>query len=260
MRLALHAEWTKLRTQPGMAALLIGAVVLTVGLSTGVAATATTASASDPAKLALTGVYLGQVVVAALSVLVIGGEYSTGMIRTTLGAMPRLTPDRASAVGRHRCGVRVAEGERVWSLAVLADEGNALHRLRRGGEVAGGHPPHRQVVLGQSLEPLAAAAEHLQVVAPVGEVLQRLDRLPDREIDQHHVVVVVGAQARGVRAALVDQTPDEARRTVGQGVDLGELGYEVGQDGAVERGEDASDVHLGEMEVSHGDSMAGSTF
>ncbi|TDU03173.1 ABC-2 type transport system permease protein [Streptomyces sp. 846.5] len=89
MRLALHAEWTKLRTQPGTAALLIGVVVLTVGVSTGVAATATTASASDPAKLALAGVYLGQVVVATLSVLAIGGEYSTGMIRTTLGAMPR---------------------------------------------------------------------------------------------------------------------------------------------------------------------------
>ncbi|MEY9835073.1 ABC transporter permease [Streptacidiphilus sp. EB103A] len=89
MRLALHAEWTKLRTQPGTAALLIGAVVLTVGLSTGVVATATTAGASDPAKLALAGVYLGQIVVATLSVLVIGGEYSTGMIRTTLGAMPR---------------------------------------------------------------------------------------------------------------------------------------------------------------------------
>jgi hypothetical protein len=70
MRLALHAEWTKLCTQPGMAALLIGAVVLTVRLSTGVAATATTASASDPAKLALTGVYLGQVVV--------GGPVRTG--------------------------------------------------------------------------------------------------------------------------------------------------------------------------------------
>ena len=89
MRTALHAEWTKLRTQPGTTALLIGAVVLTVGLSTGVAATATTAGASDPAKLALTGVYLGQVVIAALSVLVIGGEYSTGVIRTTLGSMPR---------------------------------------------------------------------------------------------------------------------------------------------------------------------------
>ncbi|MFC1440276.1 ABC transporter permease [Streptacidiphilus sp. N1-10] len=89
MRLALHAEWTKLRTQPGTAALLIGAVVLTVGLSTGVAAASSTSSASDPAKLALTGIYLGQIAVASLSVLVMGGEYSTGMIRTTLGAIPR---------------------------------------------------------------------------------------------------------------------------------------------------------------------------
>src|SRR5262249_17694651 len=36
-----------------------------------------------------TGVYLGQVVVAVVAVLAISGEYSSGMIRTTLAAMPR---------------------------------------------------------------------------------------------------------------------------------------------------------------------------
>jgi ABC-2 type transport system permease protein len=43
----------------------------------------------DPAKVSLTGVYLGQAVVAILAVLAIGGEYSTGMIRLTFAAMPR---------------------------------------------------------------------------------------------------------------------------------------------------------------------------
>ena len=42
-----------------------------------------------PTKLSLTGVQLGQAVVAILAVLMISGEYSTGMIRTTLAAMPR---------------------------------------------------------------------------------------------------------------------------------------------------------------------------
>jgi ABC-2 type transport system permease protein len=40
-------------------------------------------------KLSLIGVELGQALVAILAVLVISGEYSSGMIRTTLAAMPR---------------------------------------------------------------------------------------------------------------------------------------------------------------------------
>jgi ABC-2 type transport system permease protein len=43
----------------------------------------------DPGKLSLTGVEFGQAVVAILAVLAIGTEYTTGMIRTTLAAMPR---------------------------------------------------------------------------------------------------------------------------------------------------------------------------
>jgi len=47
------------------------------------------ATGADPARIALTGIYLGQVLVAALGVLMVGGEYGTGMIRVTLAAMPR---------------------------------------------------------------------------------------------------------------------------------------------------------------------------
>jgi ABC-2 type transport system permease protein len=43
----------------------------------------------DPAKLSLTGVQFGQAVVAILAVLAISTEYTTGMIRSTLTAMPR---------------------------------------------------------------------------------------------------------------------------------------------------------------------------
>ncbi|WP_406429359.1 hypothetical protein [Streptomyces sp. NBC_01589] len=39
--------------------------------------------------LSLTGIHLGQTVVAILAVLMISGEYSTGMMRTTLTATPR---------------------------------------------------------------------------------------------------------------------------------------------------------------------------
>ena len=44
------------------------------------------------AQSTLFGVYFGQLVVAVLGVLVISGEYSTGMIRSTLTAVPKRLP------------------------------------------------------------------------------------------------------------------------------------------------------------------------
>jgi ABC-2 type transport system permease protein len=85
----LHAEWTKLRTTPGTAWLAFAVVMLTVGV--GATVRSVTAHGSDPTRLSLTGVDVGQAVVAVLAVLVISGEYGTGMIRTTLAAVPSRT-------------------------------------------------------------------------------------------------------------------------------------------------------------------------
>jgi ABC-2 type transport system permease protein len=94
---ALHAEWTKLRTLSATFWLLLGAVAVTAGVGAAVAAgtscpadgCAAAATALDPAKISLTGVQAGQAVVAIIGVLAISNEYSTGMIRITLAAMPR---------------------------------------------------------------------------------------------------------------------------------------------------------------------------
>lgn len=94
MRRALHAERTKLRTLPGTAWLLFAFVTATAAVSAVSSASVTCASAGcgqDPAKVALTGIDLGQAFVAALAVQVIGGEYSTGLIGTTLIAVPGRT-------------------------------------------------------------------------------------------------------------------------------------------------------------------------
>ncbi|MBV9448097.1 MAG: ABC transporter permease subunit [Streptosporangiaceae bacterium] len=93
MGATLHAEWTKARTVPTTMWLLGGVVTLTVMLSALVTASTKCGSAAtcaaDPAKISLTGIYLGQAVVGVLAVLAISDEYSTGMIRVTLAAMPR---------------------------------------------------------------------------------------------------------------------------------------------------------------------------
>jgi len=92
LRHALHAEWTKLRTVSGPAWLLLGAAALTIAVS--IAAVGVTHCPQnlicpvDTTKLSLTGVQFGQAVVAILAVLMFSTEYSTGMIRTTLAAMP----------------------------------------------------------------------------------------------------------------------------------------------------------------------------
>ena len=97
MREALHAEWTKQRTAPGTLWLLLAVIALTAALSAAAAAAVTCPSAGcgqDPAKISLTGIEAGQAVVAVLAVLAISGEYSTGMIRTTLSLIHISEPTR----------------------------------------------------------------------------------------------------------------------------------------------------------------------
>jgi ABC-2 type transport system permease protein len=91
MRQAVHAEWTKLRTVPSTGWLLIAVIAVTVGVSamtTSIVKCPASCSA-DTTKLSLTGILLGQAAVVALAVLVVTAEYSTGMIRVTLAAVPR---------------------------------------------------------------------------------------------------------------------------------------------------------------------------
>jgi ABC-2 type transport system permease protein len=111
----IHAEWTKLRTLASTGWLLLGVVALTVIVSVATVAAATVAPGLDPAKLSLTGIQAGQAVVAILAVLAISNEYSTGMIRITLTAMPRrhvVLAAKAALVG----SLALAAG----ALAVLA--------------------------------------------------------------------------------------------------------------------------------------------
>ena len=92
MRESLHAEWTKLRTLASTFWLLLAAAALTAMVSAAAAAAVRCPSggcADDPAKISLTGICLGQAVVAVVAVMAVSGEYGTGMIPVTLTATPR---------------------------------------------------------------------------------------------------------------------------------------------------------------------------
>jgi len=103
-RLAFHrivrSEWIKLRTLRSTVWSYLIVIVMAVGLSALMASTPHTGAsqleaASQARLLAQTstvGLAFGQLVVAVLGVLVISGEYSTGMIRSTLTAVPKRLP------------------------------------------------------------------------------------------------------------------------------------------------------------------------
>jgi ABC-2 type transport system permease protein len=91
LRDAVLAEWTKLRSIPSNAWLMLAAIAVTVtvsGLTTSIEK-CQAACTADPAKLSLTGIQLGQALVVIVAVLAVSGEYSSGMIRCTLAAIPR---------------------------------------------------------------------------------------------------------------------------------------------------------------------------
>ncbi len=91
---SVRAEWIKFWTVRSTVWTLVATVVVMVGISV-LAAWGSTIEAVDPgssmntAQLLSAGYQVAQLAVAVLGVLTITGEYSTGMIRSTLAAVPR---------------------------------------------------------------------------------------------------------------------------------------------------------------------------
>ena len=167
MRDAQHAEWTKLRTVPGPFWLLAAASALTVTVSA-MAAAATRCPAGpacpvDTPKLTLTGIQLGQAVIAVLAVLAISNEYSTGMIRTTLTAMPH----RPAALAAKAAVLTLL----VMAAGVIAAAGSVLAgRLilpGHGFTAARGFPP-LSLAEGPVLRAAAGSVLYLALVALLG--------------------------------------------------------------------------------------------
>jgi hypothetical protein len=97
----VRSEWTKLRSVRSTVWSLVVAVLFTVGVA-GLATAVIShhwpqMSPGDragfhPLEPTFAGVQLAQLAIGVLGVLVISGEYSTGMIRATMTAVPRRLP------------------------------------------------------------------------------------------------------------------------------------------------------------------------
>jgi ABC-type transport system involved in multi-copper enzyme maturation permease subunit len=97
----LRSEWTKLRSLRSTRWALLVATVLGIGLSVVFAFVLSSRwghlspherADRHPLDVALAGVNVAQLAIGVLGVLVITGEYSTGMIRSTFVAVPKRLP------------------------------------------------------------------------------------------------------------------------------------------------------------------------
>jgi ABC-type transport system involved in multi-copper enzyme maturation permease subunit len=97
----LATEWVKFRSLRSSYVAMAATVVALVGLGLAFCAVMNSRwallepaerAAFDPAATSLKGLYLAQLVIGVLGVLVVSGEYGTGMIRASLSVAPRRLP------------------------------------------------------------------------------------------------------------------------------------------------------------------------
>lgn len=156
----LRAEWTKLRTDAGLGRLLLAIVALTVAASAvvlGGAGCGAGGCVTDPARLSLTGVLIGQAVVVVLATTVIGNEYSSGMIRATLAAMP------------NRTGVLAAKAAVVSGAVAAAGAVAVLASLGAGAVILGAKGyPTPSLADGPTLRAVAGSVLYLVLIGLLG--------------------------------------------------------------------------------------------
>jgi len=151
----MRSEWIKLRTQPSALWSLASAVILIVAFGIlysllrearplqGAAAI----RSFDPVAVSLSGVQLAQIATGALGVLLITSEYATGLIRTTLAAVPRRLPVLWGKAAMLAAATVVVTLPAV--LAVFLAGQEVLSRQHLATSL--GHPGVARAVIGASL-------------------------------------------------------------------------------------------------------------
>lgn len=157
-RRVILSEWIKLRSLRSTIFALLAGVVCIVGLGLLISALRANnikhnagfggpGPDFDTTAISLRGVYLAQLAVGVLGVLVITGEYATGMIRATLSAVPRRLPVLWAKALVFSVVVFVVMG--ISSL--IAFEGGQAFFHGAGYHITLGSPGAARAVLGAAL-------------------------------------------------------------------------------------------------------------
>jgi hypothetical protein len=136
----LLSEWTKFRSLRSTVWTLLTAVVLSTGIGALFSAVSAsqyhTFSAADkasfsPISTSLNGTLFSQLAIGVLGVLMISGEYGTGMIRSSLTAVPRRLPVLWAKLGVFAGVVFAVTLVTSFASFFLGQGGNAGHLPRR---------------------------------------------------------------------------------------------------------------------------------
>jgi len=194
----LRSEWTKLRSVRSTFWALTVTVVLGIGLGTAVSAAAAhgyaRSSASsklswDPTGYSQTGVAIASLAIAVLGVLCIGSEYSSGMIRTSLTAVPK------------RGRVLAAKSLVLGSVTFVVGEATGFAAFFAGQALISGHAPTAALGDPGVARAVAGAGLYLTALAVLSVAAGTLLRHPAAAIACLMAVLLV---LPGIAQALPD--------------------------------------------------------
>jgi ABC-2 type transport system permease protein len=165
LRHAVAMEWVKLRSLRSTWWMLAIALAAMIGLAILILRyypghwshlSRADRASFDPTNDGFTGVALAQLVMAALGVLAITGEYSSGMIRSTLVAVPR------------RRLVLMAKAAVVGGIALVVGEAGAFAAFLAGQSVLVSPAPHASLGQPGVLRAVVLAGVYLALIAVIG--------------------------------------------------------------------------------------------
>lgn len=158
---AARSEWIKLTSVRSTWITLLVALVLGIGLGALISYLAGSHYASaglirratwDPTKVSFHAINIAQLAIAVLGVMIVTSEYSTGMIRTSLAAVPR------------RGRFLAAKTTVFTAVALLVGEITAFAAFLIGQAVIGSSAPHTNLGAPDVLRAVIGAGLYLAVV------------------------------------------------------------------------------------------------
>jgi ABC-2 type transport system permease protein len=152
---AVRMEWVKLRTLRSTTWVLGAGMCVTIALGM-VAGFNTRSATGDPTSNVLAGIVFGQVVTGVLGVLTMTAEYSSGLIRPTLAAVPR------------RSRVLWAKACVLGGLTLAAGQITAFASFFGGIAVLRSTVPHPALTAGPVLRAVIMTGAYFAIVSLTG--------------------------------------------------------------------------------------------
>jgi len=202
----LRSEWTKLRSVRSTFWALTVTVVLGIGLGAlisaatahGYARTSVSARLSwDPTNISLSGMVAAQLAIAVLGVLCISSEYTSGMIRTSLIAVPK------------RGRVLAAKSLVLAVATFVVGEATSFTAFFVGQALISGHAPHASLGDPGVARAVVGAGLYLTALAVLSVAVGTLLRHPAAAIACLVAVLLV-------LPGIVQALPDSWRNPVNE--------------------------------------------